>query len=171
MTDEEKHEEARHYVNKGETGSFKLTGHDAELIHTVIRSEMKRNWLLLSFYGVITVIDWFASYFTSQWASVALSVVVSVVTFFVGLRMVRKVITTDRRCRPRAPSLHWPKGNANIHSAAHGRTRNRIWARRAARPGPRSRPSGRRPPDRPRSDRRCPSWPTAIVAPNSEDQI
>jgi hypothetical protein len=78
----------------GETGSLKLTAHDAhtELINSVIRKAWESSPLLISLYAVITFAGVGASYFTSRWSSVALSFAVALVTLLIGLGMVRKVI-------------------------------------------------------------------------------
>lgn len=90
---------ARHYVLEVEPASFSLTAHEAELAYAATVKTVEKNWGWLRAYGVITVLSWIASYFTNQWASVALSVAVSVVTFCVGLWMIREVITTTIRIR------------------------------------------------------------------------
>lgn len=90
MTDEEKRGEARHYKLELERSSFKLTGHEAEL--KVIAKAVKKNPLLMGVYGVITVVGLFASYFSSGWCSVAISLVVDGLTLFVGWNMAHEVI-------------------------------------------------------------------------------
>lgn len=99
MTDEESHEGARRYVLEAAPGHIKMTGHDAELIHSVIRKVLEKDWPLISVYVVITVVGLFASYFSSGWSSVALSTLVAVATFYVGLHMVRDVITITKTKR------------------------------------------------------------------------
>ena len=79
--------------------SLNLTPSNVEVMHTVTIRAVQKNWKLLSAYGVITVLGWIVSYFTNQWVSVALSVIVAVVTFFIGLRMFREAITTTIRIR------------------------------------------------------------------------
>jgi hypothetical protein len=90
MTDEEERGEARHYNLALETGSFKLTGHEAEL--KIIAKAVKKNPLLMGVYGVIAVVGLFASYFSSGWFSVAITFVVDVLTLFVGWHMAHEVI-------------------------------------------------------------------------------
>jgi hypothetical protein len=75
-----------------ETGANKLTGRDARLKHTVIVKAVKRNWLWLSAYGVITVCGIVVSYLTTGLPSTAFTIIVDVVTYFVGRRMVHEVI-------------------------------------------------------------------------------
>ena len=92
-------DKARHYVAECEPASFKTTEHEVELAHTATVKAVQKNWKLLSTYVVITVVGCILSYFTKQWISVALSVFVAVVTFFIGRRMIREVITTTIRIR------------------------------------------------------------------------
>jgi hypothetical protein len=54
---------------------------------------------MLIAYFVITVGGIIASYFTSGWLSVGISTGVAVITFLVGLRMVREVITITNNVR------------------------------------------------------------------------
>ena len=61
-----------------------MTPSDVELIHTATIKAVQKNWILLSVYGVVTVLGIVGSYFTNKWGSVALSVLVAAVTFFVG---------------------------------------------------------------------------------------
>jgi hypothetical protein len=82
------------YHHEGATGSYTLSGRDAELRSTVIREVWKRNWPLISLYAVVTLGGVGISYFTSRWSSVALSFVVALVTLPIGLRMVWRAINS-----------------------------------------------------------------------------
>jgi ABC-type uncharacterized transport system permease subunit len=86
------------YHHEGATGSYTLTGRDAELELTrnVIREAWKKNWPLISLYAVITLGGVGASYFTSRWNSVALSIAVALATLLIGLFMAGKVITITK---------------------------------------------------------------------------
>lgn len=83
------------YHHEGATGSYTLTGRDAELelTRTVIREARNRSWPLISLYAVITLGGVGASYLTSRWNSVALSSAVALTTLLIGLFMAWKVIT------------------------------------------------------------------------------
>jgi hypothetical protein len=85
---------AQHNVN-----IYTVTGQNATLTHSVTRKVVKKNWRMLIAYFVITVGGIIASYFTSGWLSVGLSTGVAVITFLVGLRIVREVITITNNAR------------------------------------------------------------------------
>jgi hypothetical protein len=82
-----------------ETGSYKLTGQDAKLMHYVIVKVVEKDWPLLSLYLVVIVVGLVASYVTSRWDSVGFSFVVDAFTFVVGLLMVQTVITITNEIR------------------------------------------------------------------------
>ena len=85
---------AQHNVN-----IYTVTGQNVTLTHSLTRKVVKKNWRMLIAYFVITVGGIIASYFTSGWLSVGLSTGVAVITFLVGLRMVREVITITNNAR------------------------------------------------------------------------
>ena len=87
------------YKLEAETGRYELTGQEVGLAHTITTIAVKRNWIWLSVYIVVTVAGFIGSYFTNQWLSVGLSVVVALITFFVGLRMIQQVITITKDVR------------------------------------------------------------------------
>ncbi len=78
---------------------YTVTGQNVTLTRSVTRKAVKKNWPMLIAYFVITVGGIIVSYFTSRWLSVGLSTGVAVITFFVGLRMVREVITITNDAR------------------------------------------------------------------------
>jgi hypothetical protein len=83
-----------------ETGANKLTGRDARLQHTVIVKAVKRNWLWLSVYGVITIGGVVTSYLIpGGLPSVAVTIFVDVLTYIVGWHMVHEVITITNEIR------------------------------------------------------------------------
>jgi hypothetical protein len=84
---------AKNYDMGPGTGDLKLTGQRTRLIYTVRTRVLERNWPLIIAYIVITVVGIIASYFTSGWLSVGLALSVAVVTFFIGLHMLRDAIT------------------------------------------------------------------------------
>ena len=59
---------------------------------SVLSRVWKRNWRWISAYGVLTLGSIGASYFTSKWFSVVLSLFVAVASYFVGRRMEHEVI-------------------------------------------------------------------------------
>jgi hypothetical protein len=86
------------YHHEGATGSYTLTGRDAELelARTVIREVWKRNWPLVIDYGMATLGSIVVQYFfLDGWPllSLALSIFVAAITFLIGLFMAWKVIT------------------------------------------------------------------------------
>ena len=89
----------KNYRMDAETGSYGVTGQKVQLTHTVIRSAVEKNWPYLCTYLVVTASGIVASYFVSGLTSVAVSIVVAVMTFFVGLKTLRSVatVTHDRR--------------------------------------------------------------------------
>jgi hypothetical protein len=89
----------KHYEMKAETGRYTVTGNDAQLKLTTVADVTRRNWPLLSAYGIITLASIIASYFTSQWVSVAVSFAFAVITFLVGLRMLERVVTITNQIR------------------------------------------------------------------------
>jgi hypothetical protein len=89
----------KHYEMKAEPGSFVISGNDAQLKHTTVAGVTRKNWPLLGAYGLITLASIIASYFTSQWVSVAVSFAFAVVTFLVGLRMLIQVVTVTNEVR------------------------------------------------------------------------
>ena len=94
MTNGQNREEPRHYVFEAEPASLNLTGGAAGLTHAATVRTVQKSWPLLSLYVVVSMLGWVASYFTSGWVSVALSLFVSAVTFLVGWYMVRNAIVT-----------------------------------------------------------------------------
>lgn len=76
-----------------ETGHYRLTGHGTKLVHTVVKKTVQKNWPMILGYGAVTGGGIVASYWTNQWISVGLSVLVALITFFIGLRMIRDIIT------------------------------------------------------------------------------
>ena len=89
----------KHYRMDVETGSYGVTGQDVKLTHTFTEIVLKKNWLLLTIYAVITVGSVITSYFVSGWISVIVSFVVAVATFGIGLRMLQRVVTTTNEVR------------------------------------------------------------------------
>jgi hypothetical protein len=90
---------AMDYKLEPESGSFKLTGGNVSLMHIVTVVAVKRNWWLLSIYGLVTIAGIYASYFMSGWSSVIVSSAVAAITFVVGLRMWQQVITITKEIR------------------------------------------------------------------------
>jgi len=90
---------SKNYRMTAETGSYKLTGQNVKLIHTVTTTAVKRNWIWLSIYIIVTLGGIVGSYFTNEWISVGLSVAIAAITFFVGLRMIQEVITITKEIR------------------------------------------------------------------------
>jgi hypothetical protein len=88
-----------HFNMIAETGAYKLTGAEVELTHTVFRKAWERDWRWISLYVVITLGGIGASYFTSQWTSVALSSAVALATLLIGLFMARQVLTITKRIK------------------------------------------------------------------------
>jgi hypothetical protein len=88
-----------HYEMKAEPGAFVISGNSARLKHTTVAEATRRNWPLLGAYGLITLASIIASYFTSQWVSVAVSFAFAVITFLVGLRMLIQVVTITNEVR------------------------------------------------------------------------
>jgi hypothetical protein len=86
---------AKHYSLVGETGSFKLTGHDATL--RVMRKAWEMSWPLLCVYLVIQLCGLAASYAFTGWTSALVSGGVDVATFFIGLFVMTRVITITER--------------------------------------------------------------------------
>jgi hypothetical protein len=84
---------------KAETGKSVVSGNNAQLTHTTVAEVTRRNWRLLGAYGLLTAASIVASYFTSQWVSVAASFAFAVVTFLVGLRMLVQVVTITNEVR------------------------------------------------------------------------
>jgi len=89
----------KHYEMKGETGRYSVSGNAAQFTHTTVAEVTRRNWPLLGAYGLITLASIIASYFTSQWVSVAVSFAFAVITFLVGLRMLIQVVTITNEVR------------------------------------------------------------------------
>jgi hypothetical protein len=89
----------KHYEMKAETGGFVISGNNAQLTHTTVAEVTRRNWPLLGAYGILTLASITASYFTSQWVSVAVSFAFAVITFLVGLRMLVQVVTITNEVR------------------------------------------------------------------------
>jgi uncharacterized membrane protein YfcA len=89
----------KHHHMKIETGSYTLSGNDPTLTRSIVVRVTKRNWLLLSFYGLITIAGIIASYFTNQWISVAVSFAFAVITFLIGLYMLIQVVTITSEIR------------------------------------------------------------------------
>jgi hypothetical protein len=88
-----------HYEMKAEPGAFVISGNSARLKHTTVAEATRRNWPLLGAYGLITLASVIASYFISQWVSVAVSFAFAVITFLVGLRMLIQVVTITNEMR------------------------------------------------------------------------
>lgn len=82
-----------------EPPKFEITINDAKLRHTVITTAVKKHWRLIAIYGVVTIIGVAASYCTSKWSSVGISIVVDLITFLVGLGMLERVITITNEVR------------------------------------------------------------------------
>lgn len=89
----------RNFNMKAESGHYKLTGQDVCLIHEVRERVIKKNWPLISLYGLVTVAGVVASYFTSEWVSVGVSAIVALFTFAVGLRMLQEIVTITKEIR------------------------------------------------------------------------
>ncbi|HEV8680780.1 MAG TPA: hypothetical protein VGQ90_15495 [Stellaceae bacterium] len=53
---------------------------------------LQMNWTLIAFWVAIQIAGIAASYFTNRWESVGLSVVVAVVTSYLGYRAIQRVI-------------------------------------------------------------------------------
>jgi hypothetical protein len=70
------------------------------LTYSAIAEAVKINWWLICLYLVVTVAGVVASYFTSGWISVLISSAVAIITFFVGLKMMKTVITITRGSVP-----------------------------------------------------------------------
>jgi hypothetical protein len=58
----------------------------------IMRQFFQKNWWLIAAWFVIQLIGIYASYYTSEWVSVSLSLVVAVITFFLGLLAFTTVI-------------------------------------------------------------------------------
>jgi uncharacterized membrane protein YfcA len=84
---------------KAETGHFQMTGGGVTLTYRTIVEATKRRWGWIIVYAAVTVFGVVASYWTSKSISVALSLVVAIITFFVGLRMIQTVITITNERR------------------------------------------------------------------------
>jgi hypothetical protein len=85
------------YRHEGATGSYTLTGHDAELelTRTVIREVWKKNWPLID-YGIAILGRIVVQYFFLDGRpllSAALSIFVAAITIPIGLFMAWKAIT------------------------------------------------------------------------------
>jgi hypothetical protein len=87
------------YRLNAESGSFRVTGSDAQLRHVMREAVWKKNWPLIVSYAGMTVVGVIASYFVSGWISVTVSAFVALATFGVGLRMLQEVITTTVETR------------------------------------------------------------------------
>ena len=88
------------YRLKAEPGHYGITGHDARLIHTVRKRVLQdRIWWLIAIWFVLTVASIIASYFTSDWVSVAVTTFFAMVTFLVGLKMLTAAVETTREIR------------------------------------------------------------------------
>jgi hypothetical protein len=90
---------AKNYRMKAEPGHSQVTGHNVDLVHTVIKRAVVKNVPWIAVYVIVTAGGIVASYFTAEWASVGLSMAVAVITFFVGLRMVKEIITITKEIR------------------------------------------------------------------------
>jgi hypothetical protein len=93
MTDQENREKAYHYGMELEPGSFKVTGHDAELTHRAIRKAWEKRWPLVIYYGIVTLGGIVDSSLANGLLSVAISIVAAVVTTLIGMFMLWQVIT------------------------------------------------------------------------------
>jgi hypothetical protein len=89
----------RHYGMKAQPGGFVISGENAQLRHTTIAEVTRRNAPLIGLYCLVTLAGIVASYFTSQWVSVAVSFAFAVATFLIGLSMLVKVLTITNEVR------------------------------------------------------------------------
>jgi len=83
-------------ILKPELFQDKETFYGPTVYRSVTTRVVQKNWLWIAVYLFITLASIVASYFTSGWVSVAVAMFVAVVTFMIGLHMIREVITTTR---------------------------------------------------------------------------
>lgn len=84
---------------EAETGHYKVTGNDVQLRHSVTVKAVKKNWILLSLYFIITIVGVILSYSTSGWCSVFVSAPVAGITLLIGYFMLQQVITITNEVR------------------------------------------------------------------------
>lgn len=84
---------------KADNGSFRLSAGRTTLIKRAIKSAVKKNWLFVTLYALVTIAGIIASYFVNGWISVAVSLFVAILSFIIGLRMLAEVITITEETR------------------------------------------------------------------------
>jgi hypothetical protein len=89
----------KHHNMNTDTGSYGITGFAASQTKTTTTRVIKKNWRLVCLYGFITLAGIVGSYFTSAWISVGVSIIVALITFLVGLRMIQEAVTITREVR------------------------------------------------------------------------
>jgi hypothetical protein len=89
------------YKMKAEAGSYKVTGHDANLVHTVIVQTIAKNWWLIALYLIINLASIFVGAYilTIPWLNASVSILVLIFTTWVGYFMMCKVVTVTNEVR------------------------------------------------------------------------
>lgn len=84
---------------KAEGGHYTLNISNARLVHTVTKRVIQKNLWFVAVYALVSLASAIGSYFTSGFWSVGLSVLVTLVTLWLGWYMLREVVSVTHEIR------------------------------------------------------------------------